>query len=110
MTDGYPDENDIAWLKAVLSHSDFMRGAQALTELLFETGYAHCKWRGRPSNVTGLEVATGGWSGCEEIIDAASGTVWWTIFWQSTHRGGLHVFGVESVSRHYQTADKEKQE
>lgn len=43
-----------------------------------------------------LKMATGGWSGNEEIISAMSeNLVHWGMFWESSHRGGLEVFNVE---------------
>ena len=39
------------------------------------------------------EIATGGWSGCEDIIAAmVKNTMLWLLTWQSSHRGGLHIF------------------
>lgn len=39
------------------------------------------------------EFVTGGWSGCEAIIAALMGNyIAWTMLWQSSHRGGLHIF------------------
>lgn len=92
MQDGYPEEEDIAWLKKELATNDFIKGAQALTTLLFGTGYARCTWLGEPGNVTGLEVATGGWSGCEEILMETHLTLWRALYWDSTHRGGMQRF------------------
>jgi hypothetical protein len=37
-------------------------------------------------------ISTGGWSYNEWAISQAQGTVWWSKYWQSTSRGGLHVF------------------
>jgi len=38
------------------------------------------------------EFVTGGWSGCEQIINAFyDNTLAHAVLWESTHRGGLHV-------------------
>ena len=35
---------------------------------------------------------TRGWSGCEEIVDGLMSNVFSGRLWESSHRGGLHVF------------------
>ena len=38
-------------------------------------------------------VATGGWSGNEEIISTMrSNFVLWSLYWESSHRGGKYIF------------------
>ena len=40
-----------------------------------------------------LKVFTGGWSDCEEYIDALMGnTPWWTKYWYSSVTGGKFIF------------------
>lgn len=39
-----------------------------------------------------LEFATGGWSGNEDVIGAMEKTMFWAMYWESSHRGGLYVF------------------
>jgi len=34
--------------------------------------------------------ATGGWSGCEEVLDSLP--IMARSFWMSSHRGGLHIY------------------
>src|SRR5690606_11066638 len=36
-------------------------------------------------------ITTGGWSGIEEVLSVLEGTIGWSLSWQSSHRGGLHV-------------------
>lgn len=47
-----------------------------------------------------LRLATGGWSGNEDIVEAMRGN-WrfWVMCWQSSHRGGLHWFKDWRVER-----------
>jgi hypothetical protein len=41
---------------------------------------------------------TGGWSGNEDIIGAMSeNAAPWIILWESTHRGGKHVFNLRDA-------------
>ncbi len=92
MTNSYPDEEDLLQLKQDLNTSDFMTGAQALHSLMMKTDYARCLWLGKVHERIGLEVVTGGWSGCEKILEATHGTLWRSLYWDSTHRGGLERF------------------
>lgn len=42
-----------------------------------------------------LNMATAGWSGNEELIGALKKNhVFWGLCWESSHRGGRHVFRV----------------
>jgi len=47
----------------------------------------------RKDNV--LELATGGWSGNEDIIQSLRKNLFWMITWESSHRGGLFVFDLK---------------
>jgi len=45
-------------------------------------------------------LATGGWSGNEDIIAAlASNLMFWTMCWQRSERGGLHWFKPYTLDR-----------
>lgn len=45
------------------------------------------------------ELATGGWSGNEEVIDALHhNPMFNALCWQSSHRGGLHVYKLPKLS------------
>lgn len=39
-----------------------------------------------------LTLITGGWSGCESVVSALSGTMFHLMFWESSFRGGKHTF------------------
>lgn len=45
-------------------------------------------WRDGPQ----LHMATGGWSGNEMIVAALERTVFWSMCWERSERGGKHVF------------------
>ena len=90
---GYPEEDDFAWLRAELSAMDFYRGANAIKQLIEATGYGTASLlEASGANPGRLEVTTGGWSGCEDILFLTHATVWRSAFWDSSHRGGLEVF------------------
>ena len=40
-----------------------------------------------------LELTTGGWSENEDRLKSILSSTWSYIYWQSSHRGGWHVFG-----------------
>ena len=93
MTDGYPDDEDLDYLK----NSSF-EGLKSFEEIkiLFEaTGYSNCRIE-RDTGKWVLTLSTGGWSGCEEMIGALMRNfVWWGKHWYSTQRGGLYIFECE---------------
>ena len=38
-------------------------------------------------------LATGGWSGNEDLIDALQGNLmFWSFYWEQSTRGGKHIF------------------
>lgn len=40
-----------------------------------------------------LRLATGGWSGCEDIINTLRrNSIFYALCWQKSERGGLHVY------------------
>lgn len=43
-----------------------------------------------------LELVTGGWSEAEAMLDDIP-MVWHALFWQSSHRGGLHIYAREAA-------------
>ena len=53
----------------------------------------------RPNPDT-FDLATGGWSGNEDIIQAMRKNVmFWSICWQLSERGGRYVFEVKDLKR-----------
>lgn len=41
-----------------------------------------------------FKFVTGGWSGCEEVIEGLMSNMYSSRLWESSHRGGMHVFDV----------------
>jgi hypothetical protein len=90
MNGGYPEEEDLKRLVECANDSEgFEQTAAMLSELCELTGYARVKLESKR-----LEIATGGWSGCEELISTVRHTLWYVKYWESTHRGGLWIWEV----------------
>jgi hypothetical protein len=87
--DGYPTERTLRRIKQwdfnVYDNSEFINylkeAVSAYGRLWEEDGL--------------LKVATGGWSGNEDVISALKQNyMFWARFWESTHRGGLYCFRI----------------
>lgn len=86
---GYPEDYDIEALGKI-DPLDFTAGADLIEGLINATriGKANIiRYKDRAM----LRVATGGWSGCEEILSEINWT-WRAIHWWSSHKGGLHYY------------------
>lgn len=81
---GYPTE---AFLDELRSLQDSDKLLARAAEAINATGYGSAREEGGM-----LHIATGGWSGCEDIVEAVLGNIFGTLRWESSHRGGLHVF------------------
>lgn len=47
-----------------------------------------------------LRLATAGWSGNESIISALNKNVMFSMMcWQSSHRGGLHIYHITKIKK-----------
>lgn len=84
---GYPEDDELEEVRSL--GLDFRAGCDRMAELFEATGYS----RGYGYLADGsFELHTGGWSGCEDLIDAASDSIWWLRYWHSTTRGGHYLF------------------
>lgn len=97
--DGYPTEWGITQLRGFTGGTpeQFVEMVRRLWWLpqLIET--AHTTDRdGRP--IVRIRLVTGGWSGNEEVIEEIDATWFRVLYWQSRHRGGLHVFEVPEAA------------
>lgn len=92
--DGYPTDDELERIKT-WPHGDFIG--------LLEFVNANCWW---PSPDCGFKrtgrkfrLATGGWSGNEEVIDALeSNPMFVALCWQSSHRGGLRIYHIPKIA------------
>lgn len=91
--DGHPTEKEIEKIKN-WEHED---GFDKLLEYVLTVWW--CLGIRRRGNI--WRLATGGWSGNEEIIHALKqNNLFWMTCWNSSHRGGLHKFYVPPVGQH----------
>ena len=86
----YPTDSSV---KALSALSDVREALDAVAEYLEECGYGRARVRHGV-----YRLATGGWSGCEEVIDALPRIVHMAA-WRSSHRGGLHIYALPEFMR-----------
>jgi hypothetical protein len=92
--DGYPTEWGIERVR------EFHGSPRQLIDLLEEMWWTPTlmsveEWLDTQcKKVVRVSLATGGWSGNEQIIDTLNGSMFHLRFWESSHRGGLHVYQV----------------
>ena len=86
---GYPMKEDVEALQAWAGPvGDVPKVLQAVADYLNLNRYG----QGKATLTDGTwRFVTGGWSGCEEVIDAIPPIVH-ALAWQESHRGGLHVY------------------
>lgn len=90
--DGYPLHKSLKEI-AEWTHK---KGWHKLMEYIadyFNDGYGRCKYRDIDNT---WEVATGGWSGCEEVISALKqNQIFWLMCWYLSKRGGYYEFRIK---------------
>lgn len=92
--EGYPTEWGIGQLR------DFRGSPSQLIDLLEQLWWTSTLMTvdelldDQLRTVVRVSLATGGWSGNEQIIDALDSTMFHLRFWESSHRGGLCVYQV----------------
>lgn len=83
---GYPDEGELDSIKK-WPFNDFEGLIQYVSE---RWKYPEFGWKQTGRR---YRLATGGWSGNEDLINAMNcNLIFWSQCWQSSHRGGLHIF------------------
>lgn len=94
MDDAYPTDGDLAALAAFTgTPREF---AEHLIAAWSEYGTARIEhgFGAGGEDVVRVTLVTGGWSGNEEILSVAHRTTFWTLFWDSSNRGGRHCFEI----------------
>lgn len=100
----YPSEEDLTTIENWDSFNDPMGLINFIEPLFEEYGVVRVTNPSCGENITytgGLEqkytvyMATGGWSGNEDIINAMSKNIFWALYWQESKRGGGYTFKIE---------------
>lgn len=82
----YPDDNEIQRIKD-WPLEDVMGLIEFVKSIWHWRDYAE-------RNGNKFELHTGGWSGNEEIIEALMDTMFWSMCWESSRRGGHYYFEI----------------
>lgn len=88
-SDGYPTDEFRELFQHSMSGRELLDGA---AEYFNASGYGKADQLG-----TEYRFVTGGWSGCEEVINLLMTNIASIMLWESSHRGGLHVFDTREV-------------
>lgn len=89
--DGYPTDETLLEIEQ-FPHEE---GPYAFLEFVQKVWSDYGVIRGIPGeDKTRIEFVTGGWSGNESIIQSMERNIFFPLHWQSSHRGGLHVFEI----------------
>lgn len=85
-TDGYPTDASLEQIKNYAG--DY---TNLMAEIAFLFGeYGRCEFDGNH-----WVVSTGGWSGCEDVIEALNNNaMFWTLCWSTAKRGGHFEFDI----------------
>ena len=71
--------------------------AEMLLEAFEDEGYGSGIFYKNEKGFNVLELHTGGWSNCEEMIREIENSFWWHCYWKQSTRGGHYIF--ESLTR-----------
>ena len=89
-SDGYPTEETLKLIAKWGKEDGSWRELMEDISLLFELNCGRCQY-----NISReiWEVATGGWSGCEDLVGALEeNSLFWLFCWTSSKRGGYFEF------------------
>lgn len=90
--DGYPDEAELK----LIQEWDILKFSSSIKTLM---DFIEDRWqwpdRGFIRNKNKIELHTGGWSGNESLIGALQdNTMFWTMCWMKSERGGHYWFEI----------------
>ena len=85
-SEGYPTEET---LKLIRDFDLLRNGKEELLSIIKEIWCYHSCYQRDEERLT---LITGGWGGNEDIIRALEGSMFWVLYWESSHRGGKYTF------------------
>lgn len=88
---GYPTDEA---LRSFRTHSRTVNELIDFAADLFNDDYGSFTTATDADGALTLTYITGGWSGNEEVITALESTMFHMLCWESSHRGGKHVYRV----------------
>ncbi len=94
-SNGYPSEWTLdaiaTWQYPFDGLMDFVKEAWSDMGIIHEDVLDDSIFKDR-NGIDVYKLATGGWSGNEEIISALQrNAIFWSMHWESSHRGGLTI-------------------
>ncbi|MFH5822201.1 hypothetical protein [Georgenia sp. AZ-5] len=93
MTDPYPTEAQLESIRGFVGTPHAL--VSRLREMWWPEGdYYISDELIQDHKVVEVRLATGGWSGNEQIVSELRGTFFYLIYWHMTQRGGLHAFHI----------------
>ena len=94
--DDYPTDEQLKEIEC-WPHKDFIGLAEFVVSI-WNYGHPWATLKGK--KVKTLRLATGGWSGNENIIDAlGKNLLFWSVCWQKSSKGGAYVFKIKSLTK-----------
>mgnify|MGYP001616645943 FL=1 len=90
-TDSYPTDADLDAIEAWDLQEQGVEGFVTLLRDMWR--YDGFKLTGK--RVLNLQLHTAGWSGNEDVIKALQGTMFWTLYWTRSNRGGHYYFRID---------------
>lgn len=97
-SDGYPTEESLEQIENYSGSAIYLM--REVVDYFNNCGYGvvYVNKPPSPAEKTVFELSTGGWSGCEDVIDALKNNrLWWVCCWRSLHRGGHYSFEVSNT-------------
>lgn len=98
--DGYPTNAELKTIKDWDFLTNFTGGVKDFLPFLKDIWWmSDWGYILKGKNVLRLELHTGGWSGNEEIIGVLRRTMFWTLYWEKSVRGGHYYFMVKPIKK-----------
>jgi len=91
----YPDSKQLKALKKWDIVNDPVGFIEYVEEIMPHYGKVTIRKIKSPDRVkVKIFIATGGWSGCEDIVSTIGETMFWVFYWRKSERGGAFWFEI----------------